>query len=311
MADRIPSPLSKLPRLPRFRRKFRMRAPGSITALEIDGAVLRVVQTAQRISRAAVTRVAVAPLEFAADADAADPVALGKAVAKALHGLRIKPGAVVMGVPRAQVVLRTLNFPVINDVRELASMVHLQVGKDLPFTLEEAVIDFKIDRRVSGPETGSSSGAAAPGEATTGEAAALAPQIEVLVAATKAEVVDFYRRVASAAGVELAALGWISYANARGLEACRVAEDQEVVALVSLRPDEMSIDVVARQRLLFSRGTVAKQPASPAEAAPGEADVPSAPAALETGLPAAATPASYVDMVVTADRKSTRLDSSH
>ena len=52
MADRTAKSILKLPRLPRFRRKFRMRTPGSITALEIDGQVLRVVQTSQRINRA-------------------------------------------------------------------------------------------------------------------------------------------------------------------------------------------------------------------------------------------------------------------
>jgi len=56
---------------------------------------------------------------------------MGRAIAKALNELKLKPGSVVMGVPRAQVVLRTLQLPVIEDVRELASMVHLQVGPRL------------------------------------------------------------------------------------------------------------------------------------------------------------------------------------
>ena len=50
----------------------------------------------------------------------------------------------VIGVPRHSVILRTLSLPRIQDVRELASVVHMQIGKDLPFRQEEAVIDFKV-----------------------------------------------------------------------------------------------------------------------------------------------------------------------
>jgi hypothetical protein len=38
------------------------------------------------------------------------------------------------------------------------------------------------------------------------------------------------------------------------VEACHVAEGSEAFALVSLRPDEVNIDVIAEQSLLFSRG---------------------------------------------------------
>jgi hypothetical protein len=69
---------------------------------------------------------------------------LGKAVRKALDGARVKPGAVVMGVPRAQVILRTLGLPASDNLGELASMVHLQIGKDLPFRKDDAVIDFRV-----------------------------------------------------------------------------------------------------------------------------------------------------------------------
>jgi hypothetical protein len=163
--------------------------------------------------------------------------------------------------------------------------VHLQVGKDLPFSLEEAVIDFQVTRQLEASE------AAAPDGTPAGE-----PKVEVLVAAIKAEVVVFYQKLAEAAGVKLAAVGWLSYANARCLEACRVAEDEQAVGLVTLRPDEMGIDVVARQRLLFSRGTMLKH----AESARGGAGTAgeSAPAAGEAGVGTVAAPENFVHAVV-------------
>jgi type IV pilus assembly protein PilM len=238
------------------------------------------VQVAPRGTRTAVTRIFAERLELPVDADRADSSLVGKEIARILGRLRIKAGPVVMGVPRALVVLRTLSLPVIEDVKELASMVHFQISKDLPFRLEDAVIDFTVRRQSNIPGR-------TPTDAKTDEPAgkaepdATAPKLEVLVAAVKASVVDFYRETAAAAGFKLAALGWLSYANARAVEACRVAEGNEGVALVSLRPDEVGIDVIAQQSLLFSRGATLKlfpEPAhgavNPAVPAPGATETP-------------------------------------
>src|SRR5688572_16654122 len=81
-----------------------------------------------------------------------------------------------------------------------------------------------------------------------------AKKLEALVAAVKTEVVEAWRQTAEMAGLKLSALGLLPYANARCVEACHVAEGNEAFALVSLRPDEVNIDVIAEQALLFSRG---------------------------------------------------------
>jgi len=190
-------------------------------------------------------------LELPAEADRNDPVILGGAISRALIKLRIKPNGVVLGVPRARVVLRTLTVPVIEKLPELASMVHFQVAKDLPFRMDEAVIDFKVRRQVLvAPERVDTTGQTE----VVPEAVPAAPQLEVLVAVLKRDAVDFYQRVAEAAGLQLVALGLLPYANARCVEACHVADGDAAFALVSLRPDEVGIDIIAQQSLLFSRG---------------------------------------------------------
>ncbi len=219
------------------------RPPGPVTAIDIDGLTLRVVQGAPKGNGLALTRVASTKLELAVDADRNDATVMGRAIGKGLNELKLRPGSVVMGIPRAQVVLRTLQLPVIDDVRELASMVHLQVGRDLPFRMDEAVVDFKVRRKIEP--------AAGPGEKAEN---APMPKLEVLVAAVKREVVENWRQTAEIAGLKLTALGLLPYANARCVEACHVAEGNEAFALVSLRPDEVNIDVIAEQSLLFSRG---------------------------------------------------------
>jgi Tfp pilus assembly PilM family ATPase len=261
--------LPKLPRLtalPPFRKKQRARVPGHVTALDVDGATLRVVQAIPRGHGIAITRIVAQRLDFPDDADRSDPNILGIAIARALDHLGVKPGAVVMGVPRAQVVLRTLTLPVLDDLRELASMVHFQVGRDLPFRMDEAVIDFKVRGRIT-PQPARTE-APAKTDPPAPEPAP-SPKLEVLVAAVKRDVVEFYQQTADIAGLKLVALGLLAYANARCVEACNVAEGDEAVALISLRPDEMNIDVIAQQTLLFSRGGPVKPP-EPAPASEGD-----------------------------------------
>ncbi|MHC1763555.1 MAG: hypothetical protein AB9869_04500 [Verrucomicrobiia bacterium] len=238
-----------------LQRRSRPRRLGLVTALDTDETYLRMAQVVPRGDRMAVTRTERVHLEWPEGADHSNPGALGAAMAKALQKLDVKPAQVVIGVPRQKVVLRTLALPGVADVREIASMVHMQIAKDLPFKQEEAVIDFVIRKPALGRSpSGSAEGSNTPGAsdiASAGEA----PKIEVLVAAVKRETVAYYEKAASAAKLKLAALGWLSQGNARCAEACGVAVAEECVALLTLRPDEVGIDIVAGS-LLFSRGAV-------------------------------------------------------
>jgi Tfp pilus assembly PilM family ATPase len=264
----------RTPKLQQFRRRFRMRKAGQITALDIDGPVLRVVQADVRGDRATITRVGAAALNISPE-DRSDAGLLGQAVRAALESARVKPGFVVMGVPRAQVILRTLSLPASDDLAELASMVHLQIGKDLPFRKDDAVIDFRVrpQPKVAPPPASPDSALPEP---------QVVPKVEALVAVAQREVVQFHRAVAAAAGLKLVGLGLHSYANARCLQACRVAQGSEAVALVSLRPGEVIVDVICERSLMFSRGAavepqkhapeppaIAESAAPPVEAAPG------------------------------------------
>lgn len=255
--------LRKMLKLPTLGRRRRARPPSQSTALVVEGQTLRVVQATSLGTRTSITRVAAAALETPLDADLSDPNVLGPAISRALLRLQIKPASVVMGVPRAQVVLRTLTLPVLDDIRELASMVHFQIGKDLPFRMDEAVIDFKVRRKLLPPPRLEPD---IKSDATTLEAAPLPPKLEVLVTAVKRDLVESYEQTAAAAGLKLSALGLLAYANARCLDAFHLVEDEQAIALVSLRPDEMNIDVIAQQTLLFSRGAGVKPPPEAAAA---------------------------------------------
>lgn len=242
-------------------RARRVRSVGQVTAIEVDGTVLRIAQVTARNPRPAITRVVSADLPFPTGADRTDATILGRAIAQVLSSQRLTPGAVVMGVPRTQVVLRTLPLPPSQDMRELAAVVHIQVGKDLPFRADEAVIDFKVGRHLESQAKKPEGGAATE---QPGDVPISAPRHdvkEVLVAAVKREVVEFYERVASAAGLQLIGLGLLPYANARCVKACVGAGsgEEESFALISVRPDEVHIDVIEGDFLQFSRGTRLRQ----------------------------------------------------
>jgi hypothetical protein len=126
-----------------------MNPRGPVTALDWDGDHLWVAQSAPRGTEGGIVRCETVPLERPVRCEEAEAEAGGKAIAQALQRVKIKPGLVVMGIPRGRVFLRNLALPQTEASEELAAMVHFQISKDLPFPIEEAVIDFQVNESVA------------------------------------------------------------------------------------------------------------------------------------------------------------------
>jgi len=233
-----------------------LRGLAAATALEIDGPILRVVEASRSGTTGRVDSVHALPLELPSDADRTDAAALGGAIAKALAKARIKPGPAVLGIGRSQVVLRTVVVPDTGLTGTIASLVRFQVARDLPFRLEEAVVDFRILRRLPARQPSEGEPEAKPSPTTTapGTTPDTVDRVEVLVAVTRQESLDFLRQLAEAAGLSLAAVGWISQANARCLVAPGTASPATPVALVALKSEEVGIEILEGRSLVFSRG---------------------------------------------------------
>ncbi len=229
--------------------KFRARNSrkwSAVSAVEFTADTLKIAKA----SGGAITQCASIPLG-AESCDPADSKAMGEAIAGALSYAKLKPGAVVMGVPRDQVILKTVDVPPLNDERELTSLVHYQIARDLPFPMSEAVIDFRGTRRKT-------VAAADAGDPDGSKGAESKEALEVLVAAVKRDSVERFREVAEAAKLNLVALGWTGYANFRCLQACGHTSSPDAVALVTVRIDSVNVDVVAHDSVLFSRGDVVR-----------------------------------------------------
>ena len=166
---------------------FPIKSGGPIFALDWDGPVLRAAHAAAQKGKSAIVRHAVERLEVSLDFAKLDAAAAGAALAQALHRLKIKPGAVVMGIPRGQVFLRTLLLPKPATAGELTSMVYFQISKDIPFRADEAVIDFQINDIIAPP----SAPPASPDDKPDEKPAPAQEQVEVLVAVVRKEAVAF------------------------------------------------------------------------------------------------------------------------
>jgi Tfp pilus assembly PilM family ATPase len=230
----------------------------SVTALVVEADNLRIVEAAGQGNDATVKRVICGKLDLPVAGEKPSAESLGNAIRQTLKELRIKPGPVVMGIPRAQVILRNLVLPALPDLNELAQMMQFQIGRDLPFPLTEAIIDFKVLHEIEEtPKPGSETD---PEEDFT-------RKLEILAASARRESIDYYRHTAEAAGLKLVGLGWLPYATARCAEVAKLSERAHNVAIVSLRPSEVGIDIVGHDSLLFSRDiAVQSDPARPRSA---------------------------------------------
>lgn len=166
-----------------------------------------------------------------------NPMALGEFLGQTLRDLRFGEAQLAMCLPRSQAVLKSLTLPPGTPDDQMASMVAFQVEKDLPFRAEDAVIDFTVESHYDAAGCGDSG--------TQG--------VEVLVAAVRVATVDFYRKIAEAAGAGLDRLELRPYCNLRCLSACRDRQAGENLALVQVVAGEAEIDVICAGSLSFSR----------------------------------------------------------
>jgi len=72
-----------------------------------------------------------------------DAETFGAFLREAMRQSRISAKSTIMSVPRDQVVLNALHLPPTPD-EELAALVQFQIVKELPFSAEQATIDFAV-----------------------------------------------------------------------------------------------------------------------------------------------------------------------
>lgn len=221
--------------------------PSRFVALDMEGRKLRIVFADP--GREMPSFRTLAMVEAPAEVDLKNAQALGKFIGGVLKQLNLPATRVLMDVPRSQSVLKTLTLPPVEHDRELPAMVRYQVEKELPFPLDQAVIDFTVDEHYVADAGDESS------------VVATKPQtIDVLVAAVQRSVVEHAQKVAEAGGFKLHRLGLRPYADMRCLNACLApAERRMSILLVHVLPGEVEINLLIEGALAFSRSGLIRQ----------------------------------------------------
>ena len=102
-----------------------------------------------------------------------------------------------VGVANQRVVVRTLEVPALEDLEELDAAVRFKAADDLPFPLEDAVIDYQVTEHLNG--NGDQS------------------QARIILVAAPKEMVDLILAVVDGAGLKLEGIDLSAFALVRAL----------------------------------------------------------------------------------------------
>lgn len=163
-----------------------------------------------------------------AGVDTDDPQAMGAFISQCLERHRIRTSRAIVDVPRELSVINRLKIAPMPQ-NELAAAVRFQATRELPFSLEEAEIDFV--------------------SLTTDDAGRTT---EVLLAAVRRETLERLRATVVAAGLTPVRIGLRPYANLVSMTRLPGMHDKRVL-LIDLGPTMTEIDVIRGGTLAFSR----------------------------------------------------------
>lgn len=199
---------------------------GKIVSIDWDVRSLRVVHASVGKRGVSIDRLLSA--EIPADVHPSDPATMGAHIRRVLEQERIKTHTAVVDISRDQAILKALSLPSAN-FEDLPGMVGIQIARELPFPISEAVIDFVS----TGPAADDSAG--------------------VLVAATRNEVLAHYQAVFEHAGLKLERVGLRPYANQVAVAELLKHAVPEHVLFIDVGPALTEIDVLRHGVLAFSR----------------------------------------------------------
>ena len=178
--------------------------------------------------------------------DPASPDSMGKFIRSALDQEGIGTRHAIVDIPRDQAILKTLALPPA-DSESMAGIVRIQIAKELPFPVADAVVDFALEPIV---------------EKTIAESGDGSKSVDVLVAAVRQELRDQFVATFVAAGLKLDRIGLRPYANKVAVSRLLEFSMPERVLVIDVRPNLTEIDVLRRGSLVFSRAASVAVPDS-------------------------------------------------
>lgn len=198
-----------------------------ILAIDWDPRTLRIVHAQIRKRTVKIDRLL--SVAIPESVDPANPEQMGKHIRQALDQEGISTKHASVDIPRDQTILHTLMLPAAAQ-EDLPGMVRIQIAKELPFSVGDAVVDYAV--------------VPVENDAITAE---------VLVAAVRREVLEQYEATFRSADLKLDRIGLRPYANRISLcELLKHALPDRVV-FVDVGPGLTEISVIRQGSLAFSR----------------------------------------------------------
>jgi len=208
----------------------------TLLALDWDSRQLRVLQCQSQ--RGALRVLRALACDVPADLKMDDPEALGSFLCAVLRSQSIRSRTAIFAVPRQHAVLHALSLPA-TPQEDVPGMVRFQLAQELPFSIEEAAVDYVVSLESE------------EGLVTS-----------VIAAAVRYEFVQFLQHVARSAGLKLARIALRPQANLAALE--RIPADESdaapTVLFVDLGADSTEINIFSDQTLAFSRSSAVTAP---------------------------------------------------
>lgn len=161
---------------------------------------------------------------------------IGAFIREAMRQSGISARHAVMAVPRDLVPVLTLTLPP-TPANDLPALIQFQVVKELPFSADQATIDFAI---AAGHDPKS--------------------QCVALVGAVRNDDLAFYKQVAQEAGLTLERIGLRPYANFRAVMDSDPELNGRTVLAIDVGPVHTEINVITGGSLVFSRAALLPLP---------------------------------------------------
>jgi len=229
-----------------------IRAVRKVLCLDWDPRALRLVVA--RVGRGQMRLEDAHSHRIPSDVDPGNPESMGEFIRQTLRRHHWRFHRVIVDIPRDRAVINRLTLPP-TPAHELAAAVRFQAMRELPFPLDEAVVDYVIMKRDE------------QGLAT-----------EVLLAAVTQETLANVQAICTAAGLVPSRIGLRPYANLVSIRHLPHLADRRVL-FVDVGPTMTEIDVMDAGQLAFARSASVAVP-EPAQAPEGEGgEVPPVPEA--------------------------------
>lgn len=198
-----------------------------VLAFDWDARTLRIIHAL--MNKRGITIDRLLSIMIPSSVDSSNPEMMGQYIRRALDQEGITTKHAIVDIPRDQAILKTLHLPKAN-AEDLPGMVEIQIAKELPFPVNEAVVDYTLDT------------------ATTDSGSA-----DVLVSAVRHEQLEQYISTFHHAGLKLDRIGLRPHANK--VAVCKMLRFAlpDCVLFIDVRPTLTEIDVIKHATLSFSR----------------------------------------------------------